>query len=43
MTSGEMLRISPEEDRASALFGTRAAGAPAETPRKMRSILGGSA
>jgi hypothetical protein len=24
-------------------FGTRAAGAPAETPRKMRSILGGSA
>jgi hypothetical protein len=65
MTSGELLRIAPDEDRACALrarlrraarnempkqtrhrtcaFGTRAAGAPAETPRKMRSILGGSA
>jgi hypothetical protein len=77
MTSGEMLRISPEEDRAGAplakptspinvstaarrrravrnemptqtrhrtrAFGTRAAGAPAGPPRKMRGILGGSA
>ena len=39
MTSDEMLRISPEEDRAGGLR----AGAPAETRRKMRSILGGSA
>jgi hypothetical protein len=51
MTSGEMQRISPEEDRAGArrarahpcAFGTRVAGAPGETRRKMRSILGGSA
>ena len=39
MTAGEMLRISPEEDRAGGLR----AGAPAETQGKMRSMLGGSA